>query len=89
VEDPASLPSARVLAAIRDDHRGSWFAFALAQSRQHAAAMRSEPMSTQAADRLEALSRESIEEQRRLEDADTVPFETFLRQYLALESIAA
>jgi hypothetical protein len=42
-----------------------------------------------AATRLEALARESIEEQRRLEAADTVPFETFLRQYLALESIAA
>ncbi len=49
----------------------------------------SEPMSTQAAARLETLARESVEEQRRLEAADTVPFETFLRQYLALESIAA
>ncbi len=89
LEDPASLPSARVLAAIRNDYRGSWFAFALAQSRQHAAAMRSEPISTQAAARLETLARESVEEQRRLEEADTVPFETYLRQYLALESIAA
>ena len=88
VADPTTLPSARVLAAIRDDHR-SWFAFALAQSRQHAAAMRSEPLPPEAATRLEALARESIEEQRRLEAADTVPFETFLRQYLALESIAA
>jgi len=89
VADPATLPSARVLAAIRDDHRGSYMDFALAQSRRHAAAMRSEPLPPEAATRLEALARESIEEQRRLEAADTVPFETFLRQYLALESIAA
>jgi glutamate--cysteine ligase len=89
VADPATLPSARVLATIRDDHRGSYVSFALAQSRQHAAALRSETLPPEAATRLEALARESVEKQRRLEAADTVSFEAFLQQYLALTSIAA
>jgi len=87
--DPQSLPSARVLEAIRSDHRGSYADFALARSRAHRDAMLAEPLRPETAARLSAEARDSAEEQRRLEGADVVPFETFLEQYLSLKSIAA
>jgi len=87
--DPASLPSARVLAAVRNEHEGSYVDFALARSLGHRDAMLAEPLSPEADTRLAALARTSVEEQQRIEAADRIPFETFLQQYLDPHSVVA
>jgi glutamate--cysteine ligase len=81
--DPDSTPSARVLEAVRRDYKSSYVAFALEQSRAHRAALTSLPFPTEVAERFARLAEESLEEQRRIEAADNVPFETFRQQYLA------
>jgi glutamate--cysteine ligase len=87
VEHPETLPSARVLEAMRRDHRASHNAFVLAQSRAHRAAFVRDPLATEAAARQRRLAEESIAAQRRVEAADAVPFETFRQHYLSPERL--
>jgi glutamate--cysteine ligase len=81
--DPASTPSARVLEAMRKDHDGSYTRFVLAQSLQHSAALRKLPLHAGVVARFAKLAEESLAEQREIEAADSVPFETFRQQYLS------
>jgi len=81
--DPASTPSARVLEAIQQSHDGSYSRFVLAQSLQHRTALKSLTLRADVAERFGRLAEESRAEQRRIEDADSVPFETFRQQYLS------
>jgi glutamate--cysteine ligase len=83
LEDPASTPSARVLQAMARDHNNSYVHFALAQSRAHRDAIMRLPLSEEVANRFALQAEESIVEQRRIEAADAVPFETYRQQYLA------
>jgi glutamate--cysteine ligase len=83
VDDPASTPSARVLQAMARDHNNSYVHFALAQSRAHREAIMKLPLSEEVANRFALQAQESIVEQRRIEAADAVPFETYRQQYLA------
>ena len=83
LDDPASTPSARVLQAMARDHNDSYVHFALAQSRAHRDAILKLPLSEEVASRFALQAEESLVEQRRIESADTVPFETFRQQYLA------
>ena len=83
LDDPASTPSARVLHAMARDHDNSYVHFALAQSRAHRDAIMKLPLSEEIANRFALQAQESIVEQRRIEAADAVPFETYRQQYLA------
>jgi glutamate--cysteine ligase len=83
LNDPAATPSARVLQAMVRDHNNSYVHFALAQSRAHRDAILKLPLSEEVANRLALQAEESIVEQRRIEAADAVPFETYRQQYLA------
>jgi glutamate--cysteine ligase len=83
VDDPASTPSARVLQAMARDHNNSYVHFALAQSRAHRDAIMKLPLSEEVANRFALQADESVVEQRRIEAADAVPFETYRQQYLA------
>ena len=87
VSAPDTLPSARVITEIRDVHGGSYRAFALAWSRVHRNAFRSEPLSPSAATRLEQLARDTLAKQHRMEAEDTLSFESFRQRYLAPDSI--
>ena len=82
--DPASTPSARVLDAMQKSHDGSYSRFVLAQSVQHRAAILNLTLSADVAERFARLAEASLAEQRRIEAADTVPFETFRQQYLGM-----
>jgi glutamate--cysteine ligase len=84
---PATVPSARVLAAMTRDFGGSHLDFALAMSHRHADRMRGAPLPPEAAAHFARLAAESREEQRRIEAADDVPFETFRQHYLAPERL--
>ena len=82
LNDPGLTPSARVLHAMAG-YGNSYVAFVLAQSRAHRDAILGLQVSTEVASRFARLARESVAEQRRIEAADTVPFETYRQQYLS------
>ncbi|HEX8009382.1 MAG TPA: glutamate--cysteine ligase [Casimicrobiaceae bacterium] len=81
--DPDSTPSARVLQVMKRDHNNSYVRFVLAQSRAHRDTIMSLPLAPEVAERFGRMAQESIEEQRRLEAADALPFEGFRQLYLA------
>ena len=81
------MPSARVLAEMAQNHDNTYVRFALAQSLKHRASLQSLPFPDEVAQRFARMARESLEEQRRIEAADTVPFETYRQQYLSREEL--
>jgi len=82
IADPMATPSARVLAALHG-YDNSYVRFMLAQSVAHRDALMALPLAPGIEDRLAAQAEESVEEQRRIEAADVVPFETYRQNYLA------
>jgi glutamate--cysteine ligase len=93
VQDPDRLPSAQVLRAMAEDHDNVFVGFVRAQSQHTQAALLAEPWSAEQHTRFEAMSAESLAAQRRIEAADTLPFEAFRQHYvspdrLGLESVA-
>jgi glutamate--cysteine ligase len=87
--NPASTPSARVLEAMAREHDNSYTRFVLDRSAQHASALRALPLAAEAATRFAHLARDSLEEQRETEAADTLPFEAWRREYLSQERLRA
>jgi len=61
--------------------------FTLEQSLHHAAELKRLPVSPEVEQHFARLAKESIEEQRQIEAADTLPFEQYRRQYLAPERL--
>jgi glutamate--cysteine ligase len=82
-----ALPSARVLETMVRDFDGSFIAFGRAQSEQVKKTLMRLPFAPDAHARLAALARESIVEQRRIEGADTMPFEIFRQEYLDIRRL--
>ncbi|MFC4260657.1 glutamate--cysteine ligase [Marinobacter lacisalsi] len=82
VEDPALLPSARVVAAMEETGRGhrDW---TLALSREHQKALQDAVPDERVRADFERMTRESLEEQRAMEEADKASFAQFLENYLA------
>jgi glutamate--cysteine ligase len=88
LDDPDSLPSARVLTTLRERFDGSFSRFVLATSLEHREALRNEPLSMDVAARYADLAAGSLDRQREMEAADAaVPFETFRQRYLSPESL--
>ncbi len=81
--EPASLPSARVLAAMRDAHGGSHVAFVDACSQRAREALLRDPLPADAQARYERMARESLDEQRSIEAAESLSFDDFRRDYLS------
>ena len=84
-----TLPSARALAHMVSDFGSSYTAFVRAQSNQTRAHLMALPWSAEQQAAFETLSRESLEQRRAIEAADTVDFETFRLAYLAPERLGA
>ena len=80
---PDALPSARVLQVMTRDYGGSHTDFALAKSIQTRRTLMQLPFSDDDRARFAQVARSSLEEQRRLEENETVPFEDFRLSYLA------
>ncbi len=85
--DAASLPSARVLAAMAADHDNSFVRFVRAQSEKTQRTLRDLPLDAAARDRLVALTEESVREQKKIEAADTLPFEQYRQQYVSADRL--
>jgi len=77
------LPSARVLATMARDFDSSYLRFTRAQSVQTRNLLLGLPWSDAQQQRFEAMARESVLEQKRVEAADTMPFEIYRQEYLA------
>jgi len=80
---PDQLPSARVLATMATDFERSYVRFTRAQSTQTRNLLLGLPWSETQQQRFEAMSRESVLAQRRIESEDTMPFEIYRQEYLA------
>jgi glutamate--cysteine ligase len=79
---PETLPSARVLAAMQKDFAGSFIGFTRDRSERTRATLLALPFSDEEHARFAAASAESVEEQKRIEAADTMPFDLYREQYL-------
>jgi glutamate--cysteine ligase len=87
--DLDSAPSARVLATTTRDFDASYVGFIRAQSAQTRAALLALPYPAALAQRFAAMAKESVEARRRIEAADTLPFEEYRRAYLSVERLGA
>lgn len=85
--DPDSLPSARMLREIRSRNAGSCVAYALERSLEHRAELRGMPLAAETERRLAKMTEDSFAEQRAIEAADDVDFETFRRGYVSAERL--
>ena len=79
---PDSLPSARVLSAIQNEFDGSFVGFVRAQSEQLKRETLAAPVSADKAEHFKALAETSWADQARIEAADTMPFDVYLKGYL-------
>jgi glutamate--cysteine ligase len=85
--DPDMLPSARVLSAMARDHSNSFSGFSLAQSEQAKGKLLKLPYAGSLHQRMEAVARQSLEDQKAVEAADTLPFEQYRQQYISPERL--
>lgn len=83
LRNPDSLPSARVLAAIENEHANSFIGFVRDRSEQTSATLLGLPFSAALQAEFERMTAESIQEQKRIEAADTMPFEIYREQYVS------
>ncbi len=87
VEQPDLLPSARVLAVMDSDFANSFIAFTRAQSRQAKAKLLALPFTGTQQARFAGESEQSIQDQKAIEAADTIPFEVYRQQYVSSERL--
>jgi glutamate--cysteine ligase len=82
LQAPDTLPSARVLAAMQG-FDNSFVQFVRAQSVQTQAHFLQMPWTAEQQARFELVSQQSVAEQKKIEAADTMPFEIYREQYLS------
>jgi glutamate--cysteine ligase len=87
LRDAEAVPSARVLHTMAKDVDNSYVRFIQAQSEQTKNALLRLPLSSDVEARFRHLAQESIEEQQRVEAADTMPFEIYREKYLSTERL--
>ena len=80
---PDLLPSARVLAVMRQDFGDSFIGFGRAQSKQAKAKLLALPFGAAQQARFAAMSEQSVRDQKAIEAADTMPFEIYRQQYIS------
>ncbi|OGA03023.1 MAG: glutamate--cysteine ligase [Betaproteobacteria bacterium RIFCSPLOWO2_02_FULL_64_12] len=87
--DAELAPSTRALREMRERHGRTHNRFALSQSLAHRNELQNLPLPQAEEARFAQLAQQSMAEQRRIEAADTLPFEAWRRQYLAPERLNA
>jgi glutamate--cysteine ligase len=81
--DSTALPSARVLREVEHDYGQSFPRFALDYSQRHRRALLDLPLAATVAAQYRKVADDSLADQRAIEAADDVPFETHRQRYLA------
>jgi len=87
LEDPAKLPSARMLAEMHARHGDSYTAFVLERSLAHKRALLEKPYPAEMDARFARAAEASIAKQKETEAADKLPFEAWRQQYLRPEAL--
>jgi glutamate--cysteine ligase len=82
LDNPDSVPSARVLHAMQRNHGGSYVRFVLAESLLHRASLLATPLPPRIEDEFSNFARASSTKQRQIEAQDRVDFETYRKNYL-------
>ena len=72
-----------MLAEMGQTYDNSYVAFALAQSLCHRRTVLDLPLAAEVEARYARMAEDSLAAQRRIEAADSVPFETYRQQYLS------
>jgi glutamate--cysteine ligase len=80
---PDTLPSARVLNAVRQENGHSFVQFIREQSEKTRAHILALPFDPALQDHFEKLRAASVQEQNRIEAADRLPFEIYRQQYVS------
>ncbi|MCM2251601.1 MAG: glutamate--cysteine ligase, partial [Ramlibacter sp.] len=81
------LPSARVLAVMAQDFGNSFAAFTRAQSLQTKSKLLALPFSSAQQARFAAIGEQSLQNQKAIEAADSMPFEVYRQQYVSPERL--
>ncbi len=89
LEQPQTLPSARVLREISEQFDGSFLEFAKARSAATRQAMLEVRLTAHERGLLEQESRDSLQKQADIEAADSMPFDIYLKEYLAPQRLLA
>jgi glutamate--cysteine ligase len=87
LKDADLTPSARVLHAMARNHDNVYVRFALAQSLLHAGSLRGMPWPPDLEEFFVALTEKSLAEQRRIEAAGSLDFESYRQKYLAHDTL--
>lgn len=87
IDQPDLLPSAHVLEVMARDHGNSFTAFTRAQSLQTKAKLLALPFPASLQAKFEALTEQSLKDQKAIEDGDTMPFEQYRQQYVSPERL--
>ena len=82
LEDASLTPSARVL-AVTAQHENSFVQFVRAQSISTRQALLAQPLTDEVKQQFVKQAAESLAAQKRIEAADTLPFEAFRQQYVS------
>ena len=85
--DAELTPSARVLAVMARDFDSSYVGFTCAQSEQTRNKLLGLPFTAELQARFAALAKASVDEQKRTEASDSLPFEEYRQQYLSVERL--
>ena len=80
MRNAGELPSARILATMTSDFDNSYVSFTRAQSELARSALSKLPLPVDREAYFQGLAQQSFEEQKRIEAADTMPFEAFLKK---------
>ena len=81
--DMDQLPSARVLAEVNAREDRAFVGFIAARAQAIATEFLAKPLSQAEAEAFAALARQSVADQRAIEDADTLSFEAYRQQYVS------
>lgn len=79
---PEMLPSARILAELRDNHE-SFFEFAMRQSQQHDRFFRNYKLDEHRKAQFASVVEDSLQRQRDIEASDDISFDEYLARYFA------
>ena len=86
--DSSATRSARMLAEISKARDKSYVAFTLSQSLRHRRSLEELPLPAEVQARYARMAQDSLAAQRKIEAADSVPFETYRQQYLSRDLLS-
>ena len=86
--DSSATRSARVLAEMERSYAKSYVGFALAQSTRHRRAVQGLPLAAEVEARYARMADDSLAMQRKIEAADSLPFEAYRQKYLSKDLLS-